>query len=50
MECVKPAKYKHFGIEPMAAYYLAKDAEIKNSSYNISAKLNDLPADIIREG
>ena len=49
MECVKPAKYKHFGIEPMAAYYLAKDAEIKTVRIIISAKLNDLPADIIRE-
>lgn len=49
MDCIKPAKYKAFGVEPIAAYYLAKEAEIKSARIILSAKLNHLPADIIRE-
>lgn len=49
MECVMPAKYKPFGLEPIAAYYIAKEAEIKTVRIILSAKLNHLQADIIRE-
>ncbi|MEG1179767.1 MAG: V-type ATPase subunit, partial [Oscillospiraceae bacterium] len=30
MNCIKPARYKAFGVDPIVAYYLAKDAEIKS--------------------
>ncbi|MEG1437195.1 MAG: V-type ATPase subunit, partial [Oscillospiraceae bacterium] len=49
MNCIKPARYKAFGVDPIVAYYLAKDAEIKSVRIILSAKLNHLPADIIRE-
>lgn len=49
MQLILPAKHKAFGLDPMAAYYLAKDAEIKTVRIILSAKLNHLPADIIRE-
>jgi len=49
MQCIMPAKYKPFGLEPLVAYYLAKDAEIKTVRIVLSAKLNHLPAEIIRE-
>lgn len=49
MNTIKPAKYKPFGLEPIVAYYIAKEAEIKTVRIILSAKLNHLPADIIRE-
>ena len=49
MQCIMPAKYKPFGLEPLVSYYLAKDAEIKTVRIILSAKLNHLPAEIIRE-
>ncbi len=49
MDCILPAKYKAFSVDPMVAYYLAKDAEIKTVRIILSAKLNHLPSEIIRE-
>ncbi|MDD6807664.1 MAG: V-type ATPase subunit [Oscillospiraceae bacterium] len=49
MECVSKAKYVAFGIDPLVAYYIARDAEIKTVRIILSAKINNLPADVIRE-
>ena len=49
MECVSKAKYTAFGIDPIVAFYVAKDAEIKTVRIILSAKMNNLPADLIRE-
>ena len=49
MECVGQAKYTAFGIDPIVAYYVARDAEIKTVRIILSAKINNLPADVIRE-
>ena len=49
MECVSKAKYTAFGIDPIVAYYVARDAEIKTVRIILSAKINNLPADVIRE-
>ncbi len=49
MECVNKAKYTAFGIDPIIAYYVARDAEIKTVRIVLSAKINNLPADVIRE-
>ena len=42
-------KYMFFGPEPLIAYYLAKEAEIKNLRILLTALENDLPFDHIRE-
>lgn len=49
MECVSKARYTAFGIDPIIAYYVARDAEIKTVRIILSAKINNLPADVIRE-
>ncbi|MBR5015302.1 MAG: V-type ATPase subunit [Clostridia bacterium] len=49
MECVNEARYTAFGIAPIVAYYVARDAEIKTVRIILSAKINNLPADVIRE-
>jgi V/A-type H+-transporting ATPase subunit C len=49
MECVRQAKFKAFGIDPIVAYFVARDSEIKSVRIILSAKLNSQPADIIRE-
>ena len=49
MECVKEARYTAVGIDPIIAYYVARDAEIKTVRIILSAKINNLPADVIRE-
>ncbi len=49
MECVNEARYTAFGIDPIVAYYVARDAEIKTVRIILSAKINNLPADVIRE-
>jgi len=49
MECVTMARYTAFGIDPIIAYYVARDAEIKTVRIILSAKINNLPADVIRE-
>ncbi|NLL63139.1 MAG: V-type ATPase subunit [Ruminococcaceae bacterium] len=49
MECVMEAKYTAFGIAPLIAYYIARDAEIKTVRIILSAKINNLSTDLIRE-
>ena len=49
MECVSEAKYTPFGVEPIVAYYVARDAEVKTARIILSAKKNNLSADMIRE-
>ncbi|MFA7637091.1 MAG: V-type ATPase subunit [Monoglobales bacterium] len=49
MSHVENAKYKSFGIEPLIAFYIAKDAEIKNVRIILSCKHNKLPPETIKE-
>lgn len=49
MECVAKAKFSAFGVDPIVAYYVARDAEIKTARIILSAKKNHLSNDIIRE-
>ena len=49
MECVSEAKYTPFGVEPIVAYYVASDAEVKTARIILSAKKNNLSKDLIRE-
>lgn len=49
MECVSEAKYTPFGVEPIVAYYVASDAEVKSARIILSAKKNNLSSDMIRE-
>lgn len=46
---IKPAKFVVFGIEPLIAYLLAKEHEIKLIRIIMIGKLNDVPTDIINE-
>lgn len=46
---ISPAKYKSFGIDPLVAYFFAKQAEIKSVRIIISCKQIELPAEAIRE-
>lgn len=46
---LKPAKYLSFGPEPVLAYYFAKVNEMNLIRLIITAKLNELPADLVRE-
>lgn len=49
MALLLPAKANPFGPEPLFAYLLAKEAEIRAVRIILSAKLNDLPEPAIRE-
>lgn len=49
MQQLEGAKYQSFGIEPLVAYYFARDAEIKNVRIILSCKHNQLPVEMIRE-
>lgn len=49
MQQLEGAKYQSFGIEPLIAYYFARDAEIKNVRIILSCKHNQLPVEMIRE-
>ncbi|MCR4924674.1 MAG: V-type ATPase subunit [Clostridiales bacterium] len=49
MKLVGQAKFTSFGVEPIVAYYIAKDAEIKSVRIILSAKLNNLSADTIKK-
>ncbi len=49
MEKIRPQKYQPFGIEPLAAYVLARESEMKSVRIILSGKLNQLPAEIIKE-
>jgi V/A-type H+-transporting ATPase subunit C len=46
---IKPAKYVIFGIEPLLAYLLAKEHEMKLLRIIMIGKLNDVPTEIINE-
>lgn len=46
---ISSAKYKSFGIDPLVAYFFAKQAEIKSVRIIISCKQIKLPAEAIRE-
>lgn len=46
---IRPQKYQPFGIEPLAAYVLARESEMKSVRIIFSGKLNRLPAEIIKE-
>jgi V/A-type H+-transporting ATPase subunit C len=46
---MKPQKTNPFTIGPLAAYILARQNEIKCVRMVLSAKLNGLPDDMIRE-
>jgi V/A-type H+-transporting ATPase subunit C len=46
---IKPAKYIIFGVEPLIAYLLAKENEIKLIRIIMTGKINDLPIEIINE-
>ncbi|MCC8022655.1 MAG: V-type ATPase subunit [Clostridiales bacterium] len=49
MQLLQKAKTMAFGLEPLAAYYLAKEAEVKNIRIILSAKENGLSDDAIRQ-
>ena len=42
------AKTKPFGVEPLAAYLLGKENEVKTVRIILSGKHNDLPVDVVR--
>lgn len=46
---IKKAKYITLGIEPLVAYLMAKQFEIKNARIVMVGKINGIPDDIIRE-
>jgi len=46
---IKPAQYIIFGVEPLIAYLLAKEHEIKLIRIIMTGKINDLPIEIINE-
>ncbi len=49
IEYVKSAKYISYGIEPLAAYLIAKDNEIKIARIIMAGKLAGIPSELIRE-
>ncbi|HZK38860.1 MAG TPA: V-type ATPase subunit [Clostridia bacterium] len=48
-EKVQSAKFTAFGLDPIVAYYINKDTEIRNARIILSAKLNNIPPDSIRK-
>lgn len=49
MDYIRPQRYHPFTIEPIAAYILARENEIKCVRILLSGKRNNLPEDAIRE-
>lgn len=49
IELIKPQKYHSFTVEPLVAYLLAKENEIKIVRIILSAKLNGLSTESVRE-
>lgn len=49
LEIVKKAKMTAFGISPLAAYYCAKETEVKCLRVILSAKQSHVSTDVIRE-
>lgn len=46
---VKAAKLRPAGLEVLVAYFVAKQAELKNVRIAIAGKLNNIAADVLRE-
>lgn len=46
---LKKAKYIHLGIEPLIAYLIAKETEVKNARIVMIGKINKIESDVIRE-
>ena len=46
---MKPQKWEPFGIGPVVAYIIARQNEIKAVRMILSAKINDLSEDMIKE-
>ncbi|MDD4779887.1 MAG: V-type ATP synthase subunit C [Tissierellia bacterium] len=49
MEHVKSAKYISYGIEPLVAYLIAKENEIKIARIIMAGRLAGIPSELIRE-
>ncbi|MEG0291951.1 MAG: V-type ATPase subunit [Anaerovoracaceae bacterium] len=49
MDFIKKAKYETFGIAPIAAFWLAKEAEIDNVRIVLAGRLAGLPVEAISE-
>ena len=49
MRRIRPQKYQPFGLGPLAAYYLARESEIRAVRLILSAKRNHLPPQWVRE-
>lgn len=49
MTKVKDARFKAFGLDPILAYYIAKDTEVKNTRVILNAKLNNIDSREIRK-
>ena len=48
IELLSGAKTKPFGVEPLAAYLLGKENEVKTVRIILSGKHNDLPDDVVK--
>ena len=49
IQTIKPQKYNPFSVEPLVAYVLAKENEIKTVRIILTARLNGLEEEQIRE-
>ena len=49
IQMIRPQRYNYFGIEPLAAYILGRENEIRMVRLILSAKINGLSDDILRE-
>lgn len=49
IELIKPQKQNYFSIEPLAAFILGRQNEIKMVRLILSAKINNLDSDLLRE-
>lgn len=49
MELIRPQKNNYFTIEPLAAFILGRENEIKTVRLVLSAKMNNLSNDVLRE-
>ena len=49
MELIKPQRYNYFSIEPLAAFILGRENEIRMVRLILSAKINHLSEDMLRE-
>lgn len=49
MEFLQQAKWITIGVEPFIAYLFAKETEIRNVRIIMTGKINNLPAELIRE-